>query len=100
VTIHLRTITDDSGDAVDNVWYCCDSCYSVSFRSDPESATFERGGAYPCGSESDSPDACGTCGLPVGNPLTSEGEAYTRELIGSGTSFGRKLAQEYSYLVE
>jgi len=78
---YLRTETDSRGDAVDYSWYCSEVCYSDSLRKEPPTETFERGGRYPCGAESDSPDYCATCGAPVGNPLTDEGERYVREYV-------------------
>ena len=79
--IHLRTITDNQGDAIEYAWYCSRSCYLTSLEREPVSETFEEGGAYPCGSEHDYPDYCATCGDPIGNPLTAEGEAYVREYV-------------------
>lgn len=110
--IYLRTITDDSGDTVDLAWYCSHICYSDSLRADPPTKSFEEGGAYPCGAEHDLPDYCATCGAPVGNPLTSEGEAYVRETVrelhdldGFDTrdreeriAKAQALREEYSYL--
>src|SRR4051812_37891864 len=115
--IHLRTVTDESGDTIDLAWYCSQTCYADSLREDPPSDTFEEGGAYPCGSEHDSPDYCATCGDPVGNPLTDDGASYVREYVsdvlapnplGQGSCYpfanetakqrAEALKAEYSYL--
>jgi hypothetical protein len=95
VSIHLRSKIDPT-------------CYACSFVDFPESPTFEKGGAYPGGAESDSPDFCGHCEQPVGNPLTSEGESLVREWVAdlpfrldpTGTLAARmeELKSEYSYL--
>jgi hypothetical protein len=107
--IHLRTHTDEKGDTVDLSWYCCELCYSRSFKDNPEAETFEKGGAYPGGSEHDLPDFCADCGDPVGNPLTPEGMAYVREFVadrydlpykeaGCDLATAIALQNEYSYL--
>lgn len=113
MTIHLRTVMDQRGDAIEYCWYCSQGCYSQSLEAEPASDTFERGGAYPCGEESDSPDYCEMCSDPVGNPLTADGEAYVREyvfdVLGTGSTpwhYDNKesrmraeaLRAEYSYL--
>lgn len=95
MSIHLRVITDESGDTIDYAWYCSRPCWLESLADEPISETFEEGGAYPCGAESDSPDFCAHCGDPVGNPLTDDGVNYTRELIASGGTCADALASTY-----
>lgn len=87
MTIYLETVEDERGDAVEHVWYCSSVCA-------PDQAS-----AYPCGSESDSPDYCAACGDAIGNPLTGEGVRYARELWERGDQVQReRLARAYSYL--
>ncbi len=114
--IHLRTVTDERGDAIENLWFCSNICYNDSFSKYPITEAdendrvisgVEKGGAYPCGSEHDLPDYCATCSKPIGNPLTSEGEKYVREFVLSEISkdnpnipqvLAEQLKAEYSYL--
>lgn len=80
--IYLRSIIEDNGDISDYLWYCSQTCYSDSFaKFTADNANVEKGGAYPCGAEHDSPDYCATCGEPVGNPITDVGEAYVIEYV-------------------
>ena len=82
--IYLRCENDSNGDVVENNWYCSETCYRDSLTSRPAvGGALETGGAYPCGSESDSPDFCATCGSPVGNPLTSDGMELVRDWIAN-----------------
>lgn len=89
--IHLRTLTDANGDAVEYLWYCSATCYYDSFVRGigtvvapmAGSAGVEEGGAYPCGAEHDNADYCATCKAPVGNPLTEEGDAAVTEYVAA-----------------
>jgi hypothetical protein len=108
VTIYLRSVLEENGDTVDLSWYCSRTCYVQSLEAEPPSDQLEEGGAYPCGAEADSPDFCATCGEPVGNPITPEGESRVREwlqdlpfrLDPTGTLAARadSLRRTYSYL--
>lgn len=100
MTIHLREATDGRGDLVELYWYCSRACYQDSFAR-PYSVQLTTGGAYPCGEESDSPDFCAQCGEPVGNPLTTDGLEYLRELIArADTEHAEALASEYRWDLE
>jgi hypothetical protein len=85
MSIHLRTITDESGDTVDYAWFCSRSCYAFSFEAPSLESVdddhIDEGGASPCGAESDFPDFCATCSNPIRNPLTTEGRRYAQDLI-------------------
>lgn len=52
---------------------------------------------WPGGIEHDIPDYCETCGEPVGNPLTEDGEQYTRDIAHD--LFWRGRVQDASALV-
>lgn len=114
--IYLRTVTDDSGDTVDLLWYHSQTCYSDSFASLPATEPnadgrviggVESGGAYPCGEESDTLDFCAHCGCVVGNPLTDDGTAELPDIVtdliarGDSPSLTRanEIVSEYSYAV-
>ena len=74
----------------------CVDCALARFGADdngwvPEGVADSEGnelGAIFTDSESDTPGSCGTCGADIDSELTTDGEAYVRDMVEAGVAVG------------
>lgn len=81
--------------------YCgdieCESCavdrirelQSRDVADNGDSDTYPQGPYPNGGGEADMPQHCGSCGLFLDNPLTSDGETFVRDAFGEYVEIGR-----------